>query len=108
MFLKWVQNEIQVVGFQTWADFKIMVRQGLEQIKDATRSGDTIGVFTSGGTISAMIAEIMNIQDDRTIASLNFNVQNTSITTLLYSKRRASLLRFNMVEHLNDNELTFV
>ena len=67
-----------------------------------------MGVFTSGGTISSITAESLNINDELKIADLNFSIRNTSFTTFLYSKEAFNLLSFNELPHLEKDMITFV
>ena len=65
-------------------------------------------MFSSGGTISAITAESLNIENEMKIADLNFSIRNTSFTSFLYSKEKFNLLSFNELPHLKEDMITFV
>ena len=64
--------------------------------------------FSSGGTISSIIGEVLQLNDEIKIADLNFSVRNTSYSTLLYSNDEINLLSFNELPHLKEDMITFV
>ena len=47
--------------------------------------GETVGVFTSGGTINAIVGECLGIDKEDRVAQLNYSVRNASITQFLYA-----------------------
>jgi len=101
-------GNFEVEGIQTWSDFRTKVKSGLEIILDNTDRGETIGAFSSGGTISAITAEALKIQDELRVAAMNFSVRNTSFTSFLYSKNQFNLLSFNELPHLEKEMISFV
>lgn len=105
---EWAEGKIEVPEVDSWATFRKKVKIGLEQILTSTGKGETIGVFTSGGTISAITAEALSIQEERTVANMNFSVRNTSFTSFLFSKNKFNLLSFNELPHLEKEMITFV
>ncbi len=108
-FIKeWMQGNISVPGTESWDDFKAKVEKGLTQILSRTTDGENVAVITSGGTISAIAAIILNMEKQREIAELNFNIRNSSLSTCIYRRDRLSLLSFNEVPHLTEEMITFV
>jgi len=105
---EWALGKIEVPAIQSWEEFRIAVKKGLKTIFENTGSGETIGAFTSGGTISAITAEALHIQDERRVAAMNFSVRNTSFTSFLFSKNQFNLLSFNELPHLEKEMVTFV
>ena len=104
----WVENKIMVDGIIPWKDFRENVRNGLKIILKNTETNQNIGAFTSGGTISSITAESLNIKDDLKIANLNFSIRNTSFTSFFYYKQNFDLLSFNELPHLKKDLITFV
>ena len=104
----WAKDKIFVNGVIPWKDFRNNVKKGLTIILKNTKNNQKIGVFTSGGTISSITAESLNINDELKIADLNFSIRNTSFTTFLYSKETFNLLSFNELPHLEKDMITFV
>ncbi|MEL6191778.1 MAG: histidine phosphatase family protein [Bacteroidota bacterium] len=104
----WVEEEIDVEGVVAWKDFRENTRKGLETILKTTGSGETNAAFTSGGTISAIAAEALNIGGEKNVAALNFSIRNTSFTSFLYSRGKFNLLGLNEIPHLAEELITFV
>ena len=96
--------------FLNWSEFRAQVKRGYQRILDEHRNGksQTIGLFTSGGTISATMGYVLGIEEDKNIIRLNGIVQNTSISEVLFSGQRVTLKSFNEVGHLPDDLKTFV
>jgi broad specificity phosphatase PhoE len=105
---KWVNNEIIVEGIIPWKQFRKNSINALNQIKSETKKGEQIAVFSSGGTISSIIGDVLGIENEIVIADLNFSVRNTSFSKLLYSNKETNLLTFNELPHLIDEMITFV
>ena len=105
---KWVENEISVAGVIPWKEFRINSVNGLNSILKNTEKGETIGIFTSGGTISSMISEVLKITNEIKVADLNFSLRNTSFSSLLFSNNETSLLSFNELPHLEGEMITFI
>ncbi|MEL7003288.1 MAG: histidine phosphatase family protein [Bacteroidota bacterium] len=108
--VKWTTGQYHVdhPEVQPWMDFRNSVRQGLDKVLTEIKRGDTVGVYTSGGTISALIAETLGIHDQAKVAELNFLVRNTSITQFEYSQGKFNLLSFNELPHLPKELITYV
>ena len=105
---EWSVGNIKVEGVESWSKFRSEVKKGLTTILENTGKGETIGTFSSGGTISAITAEALGIQDERKVAAMNFSVRNTSFTSFLFSKNQFNLLSFNELPHLEKEMVTFV
>lgn len=105
---EWVMGRYVLDDIEPWSTFRSEVKKGLKTILDSTDKGETIGVFTSGGTISCMVAEALQLQNEQQIAALNFSVRNTSFTTFLSSNSTFNLLSFNELPHLKKAMITFV
>jgi len=86
---EWALGKVHAEGIESW-------------------EGENIGAFTSGGTISAITAEALNIQDETRVAAMNFSIRNTSFTNFLFSKNQFNLLSFNELPHLEKEMITFV
>ena len=105
---EWVEGKIEVEGVVSWKEFRQGVREGLSTILESTGSGETNAAFTSGGTISSIAAEALNITDEKSVASLNFSIRNTSYNSFFYSKGKFNLLSLNEIPHLEKEMVTFV
>ena len=105
---QWAEGNITVKGMPTWKQFREEVKEGLAQVLKATDKGENIGVFSSGGTISAITAECLGFTTEKAVAELNFSVRNTSFSTFLYTNEKFNLLSFNELPHLKKDLITFV
>lgn len=105
---EWVEGNIEIEGIESWKDFRGIVKKGLHTILENTGKGETVGTFTSGGTISSITAEALNIRDEKRVAAMNFSVRNTSFSSFLFSKSQFNLLSFNELPHLEKEMITFV
>lgn len=103
-------EKYQPTKYLNWSQFKEQVGKGYKQVleKHAEEKGATIGLFTSGGTISSIMGHTLGITENKDIIKLNGVVQNTSMTEILFSGRRVTLKRFNEVSHLPEDLLTYV
>ena len=105
---KWVKNEIIIEGIIPWKKFRFNSVNALKSILNDTKKGETIGIFSSGGTISSIVSEVLKINNEIVVADLNFSVRNTSFSSLLYSNNEINLLSFNELPHLKGDMITFV
>lgn len=105
---EWAAGTIIVDGMPSWKSFRENVKEGLSEILKATQAGQTIGIFSSGGTISAITAECLGLTDEKKVAQLNFSIRNTSFTCFLYNEMYFNLLSFNELPHLKNEMITFV
>jgi broad specificity phosphatase PhoE len=92
---------------QSWVDFRSQTKKGIEQIKNEIGSGETVGVFTSGGTKSSIIGDCLRV-DEEQIAEFNLVMKNTSFSQLLFSKNKINILTMNETPHLPDELITFI
>ena len=103
-------EKYQPSKYLNWSQFKDQVARGYQQVlkNHASEKGVTIGLFTSGGTISAIMGHTLGIAENRDIIKLNGVVQNTSKTEIMFSGSRVTLKRFNEVSHLPEDLKTYV
>ena len=107
---EWMSERIvvdhpSVVPFGEWRQ---SVKDAMGTIVKNTGKNETIGVYTSGGTIGAILAEVLGIQDGPRIANFNDSTRNTSMTHFLYSSMGFNVLSFNEIPHLTREQITFV
>ena len=94
-------------SIQSWTDFRAQTKVGIAKILEETKKGETVGVFTSGGTKSAIIGDSLNITEEE-IGTLNLAIRNTSYSQLLFSKNNLNVFSINEVSHLPKELITFV
>ena len=90
-------------AFESWRAFCGRVEDGLRSIVDDNGPRAKIGVFTSGGVISAALRQVLGLSNKRTL-SINWTIYNSSVTQLYYGRsgrhEDALVLGFNSIAHL--------
>lgn len=75
------------------------VREGIDQVVRENGASKKVAVFTSGGTISAVMQQALKLAPGETIR-LAWEIYNTSVSIFNYKKDRLTLKTFNSVSHL--------
>ncbi|WXL27591.1 histidine phosphatase family protein [Ectopseudomonas mendocina] len=96
---RWVNAEYDNANLQSWQGFVEQVQAGLERILNAAESKQNIAVFTSGGTITALLHLITGIAPAQAF-ELNWQIVNTSLSCLKFRGSQVSLASFNSHVHL--------
>lgn len=94
VFNHWVSPECDATGIQSWQDYAGALRMALGDIMQAQGSGKTLAIFTSGGTIAALVAQVLGARDCD-VYQFYEPVFNCSVTQFFYSGDRVSLSYFN-------------
>lgn len=94
VFNYWVRNDCSAHGIQSWADYSGLVRDALNNVMETQGGGKTVGIFTSGGTIATMVAQVLGLTGEQTYQFYE-PIFNCSISQLFYSGTRVSLSYFN-------------
>ena len=94
IFNAWVSPDCPATDIQSWADYRDGVRAGLSDIIQQQGAGKTVGLFTSGGTIATIMAEVLGLSSEH-VYNFYEPVINCSITQLFYSGDRVSLSFYN-------------
>ena len=95
VFNHWVDlDDDSPDGLQSWAEFSAGTWNALTEVMDVHGGGKTIGVFTSGGTIATIVAQVLGLNGQQTYQFYE-PVINCSITRLLYNKNKVSLSYYN-------------
>lgn len=101
---RWVRGELRVPGVETWKEFRIRARRGLEKVLDGAAHGTQIAVFTSTGPVAAALDRAFNLDDERML-EMSWQLRNTSVSEFVFSAPRFSLSIFNALPHLTTAEL---
>jgi broad specificity phosphatase PhoE len=96
---RWLGGQHDIPALQSWLAFVAQVQSGLERILDSAGPGDRIAVFTSGGTITALLHLITRMPAPQAF-ELNWQIVNTSLNHLKFRGREVSLASFNSHAHL--------
>ncbi|QXH43997.1 histidine phosphatase family protein [Pseudomonas xanthosomatis] len=84
---------------ETWQAFTGRVGAGLQRLLASAASGDDIALFTSGGTIAALLHLTTAITPAQAFA-LNWQIINTSLSHLKFRGRDVALASFNSQAHV--------
>jgi broad specificity phosphatase PhoE len=96
---RWLGGEHDTPALQSWLAFAAQVKSGLDSILDSAAPNDRIAVFTSGGTITALLHLITQMPAAQAF-ELNWQIVNTSLNHLKFRGREVSLASFNSHAHL--------
>jgi broad specificity phosphatase PhoE len=94
VFNYWVSADCKDDRLQSWADFSGGARQALADVMREQGGGKTVGIFTSGGTLATIVAQVLGLTGEQTY-QLYEPVFNCSVSQLFYSGSRVSLSYFN-------------
>ena len=99
----WARKEITDVS-ESWEEFCERVQQVRQYILAEAKSGKRVLAIGSGGSNSTFLGQILNAPAE-TIFDLNLQTKNTGISSYFFNKKKITLSCFNMVPHLDTNEL---
>jgi broad specificity phosphatase PhoE len=94
VFNYWVSHDCADYGIQGWPEYSGLVRDAVKELMFNEGPGKTIGIFTSGGTIATVVAQVLGLGGDQTYKFYE-PVFNCSVTQLFYSGENISLSYFN-------------
>jgi broad specificity phosphatase PhoE len=94
VFNYWVSPACDDPRIQSWAEYSSNARQALTDVMQTQGSGKTIGIFTSGGTLATLVAQVLGLGGEGTY-QLYEPVFNCSVTQLFYSGSKVSLSYYN-------------
>ena len=94
VFNFWVSDECKHPEIQSWHDYSTGVRDALSDVVKNQGSGKTIAVFTSGGTIATIVAQVLGLSGKQTYPFYE-PIFNCAVTQLFYNQERISLSYFN-------------
>jgi broad specificity phosphatase PhoE len=97
---RWLAGTYDTPGLESWLGFVERVQAGLQRILDqADDNTQKIAVFTSGGTITALL-HLITQMPARQAFELNWQIVNTSLNQLKFRGREVALASFNSHAHL--------
>jgi broad specificity phosphatase PhoE len=94
VFNYWVSPECDEPRIQSWSDYSDGARQALLDVMQTQGGGKTVGIFTSGGTMATIVAQVLGLTGADTYKFYE-PVFNCAISQLFYSGARVSLSYFN-------------
>lgn len=87
------------VDFEPWPAFQRRVQQALQAVMARHRRGSRVIISTSGGVIALAVQYALELSDSQALA-INWMVNNSSVTRLVYGRDRVSVGSFNSLAHL--------
>lgn len=75
------------------------IQKGIERVVRENSTSKRVAVFTSGGTISAVMQLALNLSLEKTVR-LGWEIFNTSVSIFNYRDKNLDLKAFNSVAHL--------
>lgn len=96
---RWISGEHDKPGLQSWQAYIEQVEGGLQRILQHAGSKQNVAVFTSGGTITALLRLITGVPSAKAF-ELNWQIVNTSLSQLKFRGHEVSLASFNSHVHL--------
>lgn len=99
LITRWVSGDYDTEGLQSWEGFVGQVRSGLQRLLDSAERKQNIAVFTSGGTITALLHLITGLPVAAAFA-MNWQIVNTSLSCLKFRGNSVQLASFNSHAHL--------
>jgi broad specificity phosphatase PhoE len=91
---RWVGGEHDADYSESWPAFNARVNSALRDLVSAMGRSQTALVFTSGGPVASVSADLMRVPL-RDAARLNRIIANASVSKLIYSDRGLYLSTFN-------------
>ena len=85
---------------ESWTTFCERVKNGLQKIEKDSLKEDVVFVFSSGGSISVIMQQILDLSVQKTF-EMQLNIANCSITKLKTSSRGTQLLSFSDYAHFD-------
>lgn len=96
--LLWTKKTDESLDYnESWSDFNARVMSALEETIANTKKSAL--VFTSGGAISAIVGNVMQLTSMQ-VLTLNLQLVNTGVTKLLVSSRGINVSTINEYVHL--------
>ncbi len=96
---RWLSGTYDTPGLESWLGFVERAQAGLNRILDLAKGQQSIAVFTSAGTITALIHLLTQIPASDAF-KLAWQIVNTSLSLLKFQGREVTLASFNSHAHL--------
>ena len=96
---RWISGDYDKPDLQSWPAYVAQVQAGLSRLLEQAESKQNIAVFTSGGTITALLHLITGVPPAKAF-ELNWQIVNTSLSCLKFRGSEVSLASFNSHVHL--------
>lgn len=95
----WIDGRHPTGEVQSWPAFVAQVKGALARVVSSAADDERIAVFTSGGTITALLHLLTEMPAHRAF-EMNWQIMNTSLTQLKFRRGEVTLASFNSSAHL--------
>jgi broad specificity phosphatase PhoE len=109
IYTRWVAGTHDSADIESHRQYISRVKEGLLMVVQNSHPGQNIGIFTSGGVISAVMQMALDLPD-KMATELGWRIGNTSVSLFTASKGKATepgslfkcrLMSFNSTVHLD-------
>lgn len=109
VYSRWVSSTYRSENTESYKGYIARIRDGLFKVVQNSSSGENIGIFTSGGVITAVMQMALDLPDN-IATELGWRIRNTSVS--LFTTRsgqlpehcsgfKCKLMMFNSTAHLD-------
>ncbi|MCG8670167.1 MAG: phosphoglycerate mutase family protein [Pseudomonadales bacterium] len=102
---RWVSGDFNHEYSESWAEFQQRCANGMNDI--CKSDAKSIAVFTSGGAISMVMQQLLELNDQQAI-KISWSVVNASVTKVLFKDNRVSLNYFNDFSYFEQVDPTLI
>ncbi len=95
----WMQGASAPQGMSTYREFLAGVTNAMDEIRN-DHFGKNVLIASSGGPISTAVGHILGTPPEGTI-DLNLRIRNSSVSEIVFTPRRHSLVTYNTLPHLD-------
>jgi broad specificity phosphatase PhoE len=95
----WSHESHCMAGIENITDFRQRVAGWLDALTNSRDSGQQVLAVTSGGVIAAVVSEILGLSN-AAMAETMWNMENSSLTAVMWSHRGRAVRYFNSTAHL--------
>ena len=100
---RWAKGDHPKEGLQSWQGFTEQVHSALKRALAGADGKERIAIFTSGGTITAALQNVLQLSPLQAF-ELNWQIVNTSVTVLKFRSQQLALASFNSAAHLEQQK----
>jgi len=105
---RWISGNYDKPDILKWDVFKQRVNSGITRVMDENGSKKKILIFSSGGTLSAIMQMALGLSDEET-TRICWQICNASLTKFLYNSQRIILSSFNVTSYLElENQIDLI